>query len=213
MAETDAYRTFSDLENLHIRAIVFSNNGVTGALICAEIVSTSDAVMKAAAAQVATELNTPVANVILSLTHSHSAGPAGPNALTAVPGYAAAGAVGSYASFSAAAVDAAKKAKANLKPGKVGYDVGSFYLNVNRDSLSPINGRWTQATNLTGPVDRDVQVLSFLDMNNVPLASYTSYAMHPVQYVSFSVHNDCVQVQSYWNLHTFLEYNNLSDIE
>lgn len=169
-----------ELEKLHVRAIVFSNNGVIGAILSAELVTMLDTTFQAATAQVAAELNTPVANVIFSITHSHSAGPAGSNALTVVTGYAA-GPVGTYASLPAAAVDAAKQAMANMKPGKVGYSTGSFYLNVNRDALDPLTGRWTQASNVSGPVDREVEVLTFLDLNNVPIAAYTSYAMHPVQ--------------------------------
>ncbi|CAK7234964.1 hypothetical protein SEUCBS140593_009124 [Sporothrix eucalyptigena] len=63
----------------------------------------------------------------------------------------------------------------------VGYQTGLAYNNVNRDHLNPLTGRWTQGTNLTGPVDPEVQVLTFSARNGTPIAAYTSYAMHPVQ--------------------------------
>ena len=76
------------LEPLHIRAVVFSNNNVTGALLTIEIVSTTDQVMKSVTSAVAAELDTPIENIIFTATHSHAAGPAGPS-LTAVQAYAA----------------------------------------------------------------------------------------------------------------------------
>lgn len=86
-----------------------------------------------------------------------------------------------------------------MRAAKVGFSTGAFYLNVNRDALNPLTGRWTQATNLTGPVDREVQVLSFLDHSNIPIASYTSYAMHPVQsYLSGYTSADWPGAMSTW---------------
>lgn len=167
-----------DLEKLHIRAIVFENNGVRGAFVGCELVFITDVIYKAATAAVAKELDTDVAKIIVTITHSHAAGSAGViNANTYGNGP-----INGYASVADAAVVAVKLAVPKMRPAKAGYNTGAAYFNVNnRDSLNPLTGRWTQASNTSGPIDREVQQLTFLDLENVPIASYTSYGMHPVQ--------------------------------
>lgn len=80
-----------------------------------------------------------------------------------------------------ATVKAVKIALANLEPAWIGYNTGSSNLNANRDAISPITGLWTEALNLPAPADREVEVLTFIrPSDKSPIASYTSYAMHPV---------------------------------
>lgn len=166
-----------DHESLHVRAIVFENNGTRGAFISCEVAFIQDAIYKAANTLVANALNTTADHVLVSITHAHSAGPAG---VTNANTYGN-GAVRNYSSLGLAALQATQLALAAMKPAKVGYAIGAAYFNVNRDALDPLTGRWTQAGNLSGPVDRDVQVLTFLGRDdNAPLAAYTSYGMHPV---------------------------------
>ncbi|CAK7235037.1 hypothetical protein SBRCBS47491_009153 [Sporothrix bragantina] len=163
-------------EKLHVRAIVYENNGVRGAFVNCELAFIQDGIYKTANKLVAEALNTSLANVLVSITHAHSAGPAG---VTNANLYGNA-AVRNYSSLGLAAVEAATLALGNMQPAKVGYNTGEAYFNVNRDALDPLTGRWTQAANLSGPIDREVQVLTFLGLDNTPLASYTSYGMHPV---------------------------------
>ncbi|EPE32763.1 hypothetical protein GLAREA_07897 [Glarea lozoyensis ATCC 20868] len=168
-----------DNERLYVRAIVFNNDGVYGAFISCELAFIKDPIYKAANALVAAYLNTTTSNVIVSITHAHSAGPAG---VTTANQYGNA-ALSTYPSVAEAALAAVEKALLVMRPAKVGYNTGSAYHNVNRDALNPLTGRWTQASNTSGPVDREVQVLTFLstDATPEPLAAWTSYAMHPVQ--------------------------------
>lgn len=164
-------------EKLHVRAIVYENNGVRGAFVNCELAFIQDGIYKTANKLVAAALNTSQANVLVSITHAHSAGPAG---VTNANQYGNA-AVRNYSSLGLAAVEAATLALGNLRPAKVGYNTGEAFFNVNRDALDPLTGRWTQAANVSGPVDRAVQVLTFLGRDdNAPIASYTSYGMHPV---------------------------------
>ncbi|PSR74656.1 hypothetical protein BD289DRAFT_379853 [Coniella lustricola] len=157
-----------DHEKLHVRAIVFENDGVRGAFINCEVAFIQDAVYKSTNALVADALGTTGDHVLVSITHAHSAGPAG---VTNANTYGNAG-VRNYSSLATAALNAAQQALASMTPAKVGYQTGEAFFNVNRDSLNPFTGRWTQAGNLSGPVDREVQVLTFLGVDdNAPLAS------------------------------------------
>ncbi|KIN09153.1 hypothetical protein OIDMADRAFT_48981 [Oidiodendron maius Zn] len=80
-----------------------------------------------------------------------------------------------------AAVEAVNLALANLEPAWAGYNTGTAHPNANRDAISPITGLWTEAVNLTAPADREVEALTFIrPSDKSPIASYTSYAMHPV---------------------------------
>jgi neutral ceramidase len=116
------------------------------------------------------------ANVLVTITHAHSAGPA---VVTNAIQYGNA-AVRNYSSLGLAAVEAATLTLGNLKPAKVGYNTGEAFFNVNRDALDPLTGRWTQAANVSGLVDRAVKVLTFLGRdNNSPIASYTAAACTP----------------------------------
>jgi hypothetical protein len=77
---------------------------------------------------------------------------------------------------------------------------------VNRDNLNPLTGRWTQFSNFTGPVDREIQVLTFNNMNNTPIAVYTTYPMHPVNsYQAGYVSADWPGAMSRWIEQSFNE--------
>lgn len=162
-----------DHEKLYIRAIVFENNGVRGALIGADLGGLDEPVWADASKRVAAELKTPIENVIISSTHTHSDRPAGPPAPNPGPRYGTAFAANVM-------VNAVKQAKTKLEPALVGYSTGSADLNVNRDAISPDTDRWTQAANLDAPADKSVPVLSFFRPSGEPIAAYANYAMHPV---------------------------------
>jgi neutral ceramidase len=171
-------------EKLYIRAIVFENNGTRGALIGADLGGLDEPVWADASKRVAAELKTPIENVIISSTHTHSDRPAGPPAPNPGPRYGT--------DFAAdVMVNAVKQARTKLEPALVGYSTGSADLNVNRDAISPVTHRWTQAANLDAPADKTVAVLSFVRPSGEPIAAYVNYAMHPVNaYLSGFVSGD-----------------------
>ncbi|PVH67610.1 hypothetical protein DL98DRAFT_523226 [Cadophora sp. DSE1049] len=161
-------------EKLYVRAIVFQSNGVTSAIIGSDLSNIEEIIYQDAAARVSTLLNTSVENIILSSTHTHGASPCGVGLFFTPQNYG-------YYQVPDAAVTAVKLALANLEPAWVGYNTGSAHSNANRDGVNPITGLWTEAVNLTAPVDREVEVLTFIrPSDKSPIASYTSYAMHPV---------------------------------
>ncbi|WP_432503302.1 neutral/alkaline non-lysosomal ceramidase N-terminal domain-containing protein [Kineococcus arenarius] len=170
-------------ERLNVRAIVFENQGVRAALIGADLSGIDEAVWADAVQRIAAELQTPVENIVISSTHSHSAYPAGPSDPQA-PRYGT-------EILADKALEAVRAARAELEPAQVGYASGSADLNVNRDALDPETGRWTQAANLDAPADKEVAVLTFTRPDGSPIATYANYAMHPVNgYLSGAVSGD-----------------------
>lgn len=145
-------------ENLYIRAIVLDNGVTRAALISTDGNIRSE--YGKISGMISEELNCPVENILLSGTHSHSAGLSG--------------------SDENAIMEAVKKAKASLKPAQVGFGEGKAWLNVNRDAIDKTTRKWTQAANPDGPSDKTVAVLLFTDPEGNPIAGYMNYAMHPI---------------------------------
>ncbi len=166
-----------DHEKLYVRAIVLDNGSARAALIAADQGGFSDGIWDAASKQVAADLNCPVANIVMSATHTHSGwGPGG------FPGMRALQSEGNAPPppIVGQIVEAVRQAKANLQPARVGFGTGKSYLNVNRDAVDSETHLWTQAPNLDGPSDKTVAVVEFLTPKGVPIAVYMDYAMHPV---------------------------------
>ncbi|CAK7212982.1 hypothetical protein SBRCBS47491_001648 [Sporothrix bragantina] len=181
-------------ERIYVRAIVFQNNGVYGAIINCELATVSDAVFTAGNKYVADLLNTSTSNVLFGLTHAHGANPAGGTSLN----YGSAAVTG-YESLGLAGLAAAKIALGNMRPAKVGWNNGTAHFGVNSCHINKLTGRWTQATNTSGPVDPSVQVLSFVGLDDVPIATWTSYAMHPVNsYLSGYTNGDWPGAMMRW---------------
>jgi hypothetical protein len=164
-------------EKLYVRAIVLDNGSTRAALIAADQGMLSEQIWQAASKQLAVELNCPVENIVISATHTHSGwGPGGfpgMGGLGRNPNEPPSPIVGQI-------LDAARQAKKNLQPARVGFGTGKSYLNVNRDAVDGDTHLWTQAPNLDGPSDKTVAVIEFLATSGQPIAVYMDYAMHPV---------------------------------
>jgi neutral ceramidase len=161
-----------DHEHLYIRAIVLDNGVTRAALLGADLGGLGDDVWSTASKQIAAELNCPVANIIMSATHTHAGSPAGPPP----PGFPRQ----PTERVVAAMMSAVRQANAKLQPALVGFGTGSSYLNVNRDTVSDQTHRWTQAANLNAPSDKTVAVVLFTTPSGDPIAAYVNYAMHPI---------------------------------
>ena len=115
-------------EKLYLRAIVLDNGTTRAALIGADQGMLFDNVWTAASKQIAAELNCPVANILISVTHTHSAfgpgdqpfrrfGQAGGPPPEPDPNAPPPPIVGKI-------VDAVKQAQAQLQPARVGFGSG-----------------------------------------------------------------------------------------
>jgi neutral ceramidase len=177
-------------EKLYLRAIVLDNGTTRAALIGADQSMLFDNIWAAASKQIAAELDCPVANIIISVTHTHSAfapgdqpfrrfgqagGPGGPGGPPPAPDPNA-----PPPPIVGKIVDAVKQAKAQLQPARVGFGTGFSYLNVSRDNIDTDTHLWTQAPNLNGASDKTVAVLKFESLGGEMIAAYFTYAMHPV---------------------------------
>ena len=150
------------LDRVYARAIVLQNGVASAALITVDAGMLSDAVWQAVTRQVETELGIPLANVLLTATHTHS-----------VPGPPA-------ADYAQKIVDAVRRAQQKVTPARVGYGTGESYINVNRQITDPRTGKWWEGPNREGPSDKTVAVLKFESLSGEPIAVYYNYAVHGV---------------------------------
>jgi neutral ceramidase len=152
-------------EWLYIRAIVLDNGDTRAALIGADLSGIRpDEIYIEAAEILSNELDIPVANIIMSATHTHSGLREQRDPVF----------------IRDAIIRAVREASADMQPASMSYGEGMAYLNVNRDVIQKDTRLWTQESNLDGPSDKTVAVLSFFDMDGSPIAGYMNYAMHPV---------------------------------
>jgi hypothetical protein len=158
-------------EKLYVRAIVIDNGVTRAAILGADSSDMYDSVWERAAPKIARELDCPVANVLMSVTHDHSAGsPMGLNIQETpyMPGLAE------------AMFNAVRQAKAQLQPALLAFGTGAAYLNVNRDAINPVTHLWTEGPNLHAYSDKTVAVTQFVRPNGELIAAHVTYAMHPV---------------------------------
>jgi hypothetical protein len=149
-------------DRLYARAIVLDNGAATAALITVDAGSVSDATWQAVTQQLASELRIPATHVLLTATHTHSAG--GP------PG----------TDYVKKIVEAVRLARQALVPARVGYGTGESFINVNRQITDPKTGRWWEGANRDGASDKTVAVLTFTRVTGGPIAVYYNYAVHGV---------------------------------
>ena len=175
-AKVDITPSQSDLVNatdiirgkLYVRAIYASDGKSSTAIVsmdshCHDL----DAVIR----EIGSKAGVPAANVIISSTHTHSGGTAGIGADN----------VPSASQIQKAIVQAVCDAKAAARPARVGFGKRPLDLNVNRDNYNE-RQEWEQAPNWTAPTDKDLSVITFLDEEDVPIAVYMNYGMHPVNF-------------------------------
>jgi len=150
------------LDHLYARAIVIESGSSSAALITVDAGGVQTPIWEAVTRQVESELRIPVANVLLTATHTHSAG--GPRG----------------ADYAQKIVESVRLAKQRLAPARVGYGTGVSYINVNRQIVDPKTGRWWEGPNYDGPSDKTVAVLKFEAIAGEPIAVYYNYAVHAV---------------------------------
>jgi hypothetical protein len=153
---------FGVLDHLFARAIVIESGASTAALITVDAGGVPTPTWEAVTKQVESELKIPVANVLLTATHTHSAGgQRGPD-------------------YAQKIVESVRLAKQRLAPARVGYGTGVSYINVNRQIVDPKTGRWWEGPNYDGPSDKTVALLKFETVAGEPIAVYYNYAVHAV---------------------------------
>ena len=150
------------LDRLYARAIVLESGGSSAALITVDAGAVPEALWQTVTQQLQTELRIPTANVLLTATHTHSAGgQRGPDYVRKI-------------------VESVRLAKEKLTPARMGYGTGVSYINVNRHIIDRKTNRWWEGPNHEGPSDKTVAVLTFESLTGQPIAIYYNYAVHAV---------------------------------
>jgi hypothetical protein len=150
------------LDRLYARAIVLDNGAATAALITVDAGGIAEPLWQAVSQSIAKDFGIPATHVLLTATHTHSAG--GQRS----PDYAQ------------KIVEAVRLARQRLAPARVGYGTGESYINVNRQIIDPKTGRWWEGPNREGPSDKTVAVVKFEAVSGELLAVYYNYAVHGV---------------------------------
>jgi hypothetical protein len=149
------------LDRLYARAIVLESGGSSAALITVDAGSVPDAVWQPVTQQLQKEFGIPATNVLLTATHTHSAG-------------------GRATDYVAKIVESVRQARQKLAPARVAYGTGVSHINVNRNIIDPKTNRWWEGPNYDGPSDKTVAVLKFESLAGQPIAVYYNYAVHAV---------------------------------
>ena len=150
------------LDRLYARAIVLQSGTSAAALITVDTGAIPTALWQAVTGRIEKELGIPPSNVLLTATHTHSAG--GQRAQD----------------YEQKIVESVRLARQRLTPARVGYRTGESYINVNRQVIDPQTRRWWEGPNREGPTDKTVAVLRFDTLAGVPIAVYYNYAVHAV---------------------------------
>jgi hypothetical protein len=150
------------LDRLYARAIVLESGTSTAALVTVDAGAIPDAIWQAVTRQLQTEMGIPTANVLLTATHTHSAGAQrGPD-------------------YTRKIVESVRLARQKLMPARMGYGTGVSHINVNRHIIDRKTRRWWEGPNYDGPSDKTVAVLEFESLTGQPIAVYYNYAVHAV---------------------------------
>lgn len=166
-----AVSTDSIRDHLFVRAIVVDDGRTCAVLAGLDLGGASNQIVDDATARASKSTGCPAQNFIISATHTHSSntlGLGGRGAPTAK-------------TVTDAIVEAANAAKSRLAPARVGYGTTKIDLNVNRDLFNS-KLAWRQEPNPDGPSDKTLAVVEFLGNDNVPIAVYMNYAMHPINF-------------------------------
>lgn len=150
------------LDPLYARAIVLENGAARAALITVDAGAVPTTTWQSVTEQLERELGIPATNVLLTATHTHSAGGRrGPEYVQQI-------------------VESVRLAQQRAAPARMGYGTGVSYINVNRQIVDPETRRWWEGPNREGPSDKTVAVLSFERLDGEPIALYYNYAVHAV---------------------------------
>jgi hypothetical protein len=183
-------------EHLFARAIVLDNGTTRAAIIGTDQPNLSEAVWESASQRIAKDLDCPVANIIMSATHTHSA--VDPSAQMNIPSSASALSKDDQR-IADGIVNAVHDAKGKLQPAAMSWGTGSIDLNVNRDAIDPKTHLWTQAPNTNAASDKTVSVLSFSGLSGEPIGIYANYSMHAINgYLANFISGDFPGAMSSW---------------
>jgi hypothetical protein len=159
-------------DRIYVRAIVLDDGATQAAIVAWESLFVPDAVWTTTSKRIADEAGIRAEHVLLSAVHDHGAPTLAPAEPT--PQQAA-----YRTSVENAAVEAVRRARAQLQPARFGIGTSTAYVNVNRREFSEGRGLWLGYDD-EGPSDKTVTVLRFDDLTGRPIAFWINYPVHAV---------------------------------
>lgn len=149
-------------DRIFVRAIVLDDGHTRAGLVTVDAGAVPTDLWSQVSAQAQAQLGIPVANLLLTATHTHS-----------VP-------FGMGRELAPSIVKAIADAAGRLKPARMAYGTGASYINVNRNLIDPRTHRWWEGPNYEGPSDKTVAVIRFEALDGKPIGVYYNYAVHGV---------------------------------
>jgi neutral ceramidase len=159
-------------DRIFVRAIVLDDGATQAAIVSWESLFVPDAVWATTSKRVADEAGIRPDYLLLSAVHDHGAPTLAPNDPTPQQ-------VAYRTTVENAAVEAVRRAKAQLQPARFGIGTSRAYVNMNRREYSEGRGWWL-GYNDEGPSDKTVTVLRFDDLKGKPIAFWINYPVHAV---------------------------------
>ncbi|MBT3996187.1 MAG: hypothetical protein HOF01_10360 [Chloroflexi bacterium] len=159
---------------LHVTALVVTKDDVELAIVDVDIGIFTNQQDKDIRELISKESGIPFGNIRLAYTHTHS----GPITFGQWIKDGIDLANEWWNTIPAACAKAVVEAKATAQPARTGFGRGSCDVNINRRPARD-NGELFTGRNWDGAVDHSVDVVSFDDADDNPIATIVNYAMHP----------------------------------
>ena len=159
---------------LHVTALVVTNDDVELAIVDVDIGIFTNQQDKDIRELISNESGIPFSNIRLAYTHTHS----GPITFGQWIKDGIDLANEWWNTIPSTCAKAVVEAKASAQPARTGFGRGSCDVNVNRRPARD-NGELFTGRNWDGAVDHSVDVVSFDDVDDNPIATIVNYAMHP----------------------------------
>ena len=171
---------FGDFVGVHdpifARVLVLDDGRTTAALVSLDLNQAGDT--RAVRERIQREVGIPADNVMISVTHNHSAPMLGKPSAGGVAKSMGAETDAYTATVNDSMVAALKQARSSLQPARMGSGAGHADINVNRDLYT--SKGYVYGHNVDGPSDKTVWVLKFETAAGEPLALLFNYGVHPV---------------------------------
>lgn len=186
---TDGFRRIHD--HIYVRAIVLGDGTNQAVLLAWELIGLPTHVWEDLSQRITKELGIPADNLILAAVHDHGApslagmfgrspNPGAPAGATPAGRPPSPETIAYTAKVQNDALEAVRRAKANLQSAQFGFGTGKAYVNMNRREFFPKTGWWWLGYNPEGPSDKTVAVLKFTDPSGKPIALFINYPVHAV---------------------------------
>ena len=154
-------------DNVYARALVLSDGATRVAIVSVDAESVPDAAR--VVSEVAQAVGTPISNVIVAASHSHSTIMTSYHGAEPTPNQAK-----EFERIRLGAVQAARDAASHLQPARIASGRGEAWVSINNGELAERKLRYDP----NGPSDHTLDVVSVRDAKGQPLALVSTFSTH-----------------------------------